>query len=418
MTAEIVVYNRNAIALAADSAVTVGRKTYNSANKLYMLSKYYPVGVLIYNNARINNIPVEIIVKEYRKRLGHRYFDYLKEYKEDFVRFLSSFIKEQENEIDKRNSIIIQLQNMFYFVTSGSDMPQVQQRQDFEEFNKYLDDVFDKISKNFSEETNVDLTLINIKDEIANITRSLMNIQDVNEHTLDKLAKLFPYYINMPRNPGVTGIAICGYGEKEFMPQVYCFETLGFLNNFFKLKDTETNENMVEGVIPLAQRDMADLFISGIDNGVYNFIVKQYEDFIDDLFSNKTKADDEFARHVEKYKSKISDNIKAILRERKINPLLSVIGILSKEELAELAESLVNLQALKHKMSLNIETVGGPIDVAIISKHDGFIWKKRKLYFDKDLNSNFFKNYFSKDDDCDKIKTEEEKDEDLPNCEC
>ena len=35
-------------------------------------------------------------------------------------------------------------------------------------------------------------------------------------------------------------------------------------------------------------------------------------------------------------------------------------------------------------------TVGGEIDVAIISKGDGFIWKKRKHYFKSELNPHFF----------------------------
>ena len=42
---------------------------------------------------------------------------------------------------------------------------------------------------------------------------------------------------------------------------------------------------------------------------------------------------------------------------------------------------------------MEMETVGGPIDVAVISKGDGFIWIKRKHYFNKDLNPQFFKNY-------------------------
>jgi hypothetical protein len=33
-----------------------------------------------------------------------------------------------------------------------------------------------------------------------------------------------------------------------------------------------------------------------------------------------------------------------------------------------------------------LESVGGDIDVAIISKSDGFIWKKKKDYFKYDLN--------------------------------
>ena len=47
MAAEIVIMNRQAIALASDSAVTMtqerGEKIKTSANKLFALSKYHPV---------------------------------------------------------------------------------------------------------------------------------------------------------------------------------------------------------------------------------------------------------------------------------------------------------------------------------------------------------------------------------------
>ena len=43
---------------------------------------------------------------------------------------------------------------------------------------------------------------------------------------------------------------------------------------------------------------------------------------------------------------------------------------------------------------MQAETVGGPIDVAVISKGDGFIWIKRKHYFEGDMNPQFFANYF------------------------
>ena len=57
--------NKNAIALAADSAVTIGKHLaiHNSANKLFALSKIEPVGVIIYSNADFMGIPVEIILK-------------------------------------------------------------------------------------------------------------------------------------------------------------------------------------------------------------------------------------------------------------------------------------------------------------------------------------------------------------------
>ena len=61
-----------------------------------------------------------------------------------------------------------------------------------------------------------------------------------------------------------------------------------------------------------------------------------------------------------------------------------------------MAESLVNLTCLRKKISMDDETVGGPIDVAVISKGDGLIWIKRKHYFQLDYNKHFFTNYFDK----------------------
>ena len=68
--------------------------------------------------------------------------------------------------------------------------------------------------------------------------------------------------------------------------------------------------------------------------------------------------------------------------------------MLPKDELAAMAESLINLTSFKRKVSMEEETVGGPIDVAVISKGDGFIWIKRKHYFDRELNQQFFANYY------------------------
>lgn len=77
-----------------------------------------------------------------------------------------------------------------------------------------------------------------------------------------------------------------------------------------------------------------------------------------------------------------------------INPVLNIVASLPKIDLAEMAEALVNLTAFKQHVSADAETVGGPTDVAVISKGDGFIWVKRKHYFDPKLNQHFFENYY------------------------
>ena len=60
-----------------------------------------------------------------------------------------------------------------------------------------------------------------------------------------------------------------------------------------------------------------------------------------------------------------------------------------------MSEALVNLTSFKRHVTKQAETVGGPIDVAVISRGDGLIWIKRKHYFSRDLNQHFLSNYYN-----------------------
>ncbi|MGQ6545548.1 hypothetical protein ACUND2_23045 [Serratia sp. IR-2025] len=93
MTAEIAVFNKSAVALAADSAVTITgdgtHKIYNGAEKLFTLSKFHPVGVMIYGNGDICGAPWELAIKSYRSENGTRSFNSLKEWADNFLSFIS-----------------------------------------------------------------------------------------------------------------------------------------------------------------------------------------------------------------------------------------------------------------------------------------------------------------------------------------
>lgn len=86
-----------------------------------------------------------------------------------------------------------------------------------------------------------------------------------------------------------------------------------------------------------------------------------------------------------------SNSIHEFARQNFVNPVISTIRFLPVGELATMAETFVNLTSFKRKFTENLETVGGPIDVLVISKGEGPIWIKRKHYFSPDLNPNFFK---------------------------
>lgn len=111
MTAEIAIMNKEALALAADSAVTLreekGQKIFTSANKIFTLSKYHPVGIMIYGSAKFMEVPWETIIKVYRNKLGKKKYDTLKEYADDFIGFLSKenqlFPESEQNKYLKSN---------------------------------------------------------------------------------------------------------------------------------------------------------------------------------------------------------------------------------------------------------------------------------------------------------------------------
>jgi hypothetical protein len=92
VTAEIAIMNREGIALAADSAVTMREgqfeKVFTSANKIFALSSQHPVAAMIFGNAAFVGIPWEPIIKVFRNRLGKRAHRTVKQYAQEFLRFL------------------------------------------------------------------------------------------------------------------------------------------------------------------------------------------------------------------------------------------------------------------------------------------------------------------------------------------
>ncbi|MFO7966809.1 MAG: hypothetical protein R6U44_04340 [Archaeoglobaceae archaeon] len=61
-------------------------------------------------------------------------------------------------------------------------------------------------------------------------------------------------------------------------------------------------------------------------------------------------------------------------------------GPMPIQDAIDLGNFLVDTAVKFHRFKAGAPTVGGPIDVAAITKHEGFKWVKRKLYYDRELN--------------------------------
>ncbi len=101
MTAEIVVINRNGVAMAADSAVTIGReRVWQTANKLFSLSPYNDIGIMIYGAGSFQGHSWETIIKCFRQDCSTKEFQTVEACTKSFIAFLkSNKIKGSESNI-------------------------------------------------------------------------------------------------------------------------------------------------------------------------------------------------------------------------------------------------------------------------------------------------------------------------------
>lgn len=107
MTAEIAILNKSAVALAADSAVTIAagskeEKIFDTADKLFELSDRDPIGIMIYNVTSFVEIPLQILVKKFRR--GCPSCQNVSECATCFLRFLDEFGKHSPDSV-KDNAI-------------------------------------------------------------------------------------------------------------------------------------------------------------------------------------------------------------------------------------------------------------------------------------------------------------------------
>jgi hypothetical protein len=61
------------------------------------------------------------------------------------------------------------------------------------------------------------------------------------------------------------------------------------------------------------------------------------------------------------------------------------VSAMPLKDAIDLAEFLADVAAKFSKFAPGANVVGGPIEIAAISKHEGFKWVKRKFYFDRNL---------------------------------
>ncbi len=417
MTAEVVIMNKRALALATDSTVTIGKhsKFHNSVNKLFQLSKYHPVGIMIFSNAEFMGVPWEIIIKQYRRIIKKEAYKTLEDYCNKFFEYINS---DKLNFKDYESKYIYQITNLlvnevkFKISDKIREMISELNRQlEEEEMNKIYNDVIvyyeNTIISNAKDLEGLPVNhreYIKEKYECA-IKRIIEENLDLNFIEEDSLNAIMTTVINILCKKifksARTGVVIAGYGKSDIFPKLFQYDVEGQINGFTKyceIKKREISNSNECWIIPFAQTDTVQTFIRGISPS-YSKIIKEYlkNNVIEEMGPDEEYEISDKAKEYLKTKLESIDNIiQSYSQEEYINPIIRAVPTLPIEELASMAESLVNITSFRRQVCIddNMLTVGGPIDVAVISKGDGFIWIKRKHYFEATYNQQFFNNYY------------------------
>ncbi|MBL0331092.1 MAG: hypothetical protein IPP64_17165 [Bacteroidetes bacterium] len=357
MTAVAGILNKQGVAIAADSAVTVNgvnhRKVYNSANKIFTLSKYHPVGIAIYNSAQIMGIPWEILIKEYRKQIGDKSFPKLSDYKDNFL----SWLEANNYFIEKQNNTYIFV-DFLSFVQAIINEPQFQSElRKGADIETLLSDKLNNFSLEIIKSPSIDsLKGINEPDTkklIASLVPEILGAlsnnfnRNFDQSKLEKpLLESYFNFLNHDWFIQYTGLIFTGYGETEIFPRLITINVSLVIDGKLRFIEDKKKEVVISdannaSIRPFAQTDVIDTVLQGISPELKGLSTNVFGDFINQFIHEITQIPSIPAEllvslqaiNTQQYVQNYHQQLGNIVSKRYVKPLMGAVAQLSKEDL-------------------------------------------------------------------------------------
>jgi len=428
MTAEIAVLNKYAVALAADSAVTISagskeEKIFDSGDKLFELCRGNPIGIMIYNGMDFSGVPLPVLIKRFRSE--PRQFSTVREAAFAFLAYLDDFGKRStQSTKDSQARRIIQpivdrIKKIYTdrvekeLITAAS--PALNSLDDFRAATRnIMEDCVSLYERLLAEQNDaqfigdgdliLDSSILEVIDDIA---EQAVGASDIYRDLKDRFVNIGKMALikDMPTET-FTGLVVAGFGLDELFPTLISFEIDGMVVN--RLKYAQKNYVDIDRggprsrVLPFAQKEMVERFLYGLDERIEDQVMRFCEESIPEIsnsIADKLDFDDNSSKMLLRedadkaelaFLTGLKEKAFEAIRDQSKAEIEDMVEFMPKPELARMAEALVNLTSIKRRVSRGMETVGGPIDVAVISNAEGFVWIKRKHYFPSELNARYF----------------------------
>ena len=240
MTAQIAIKNEECIALASDSAVSLGGgKVYNSCCKLFQLSETHPVGIMNYGVPWLTGVSIETLIKLYRKDLSGKVLDSLDDYVNGFIAFIvknnkSFFPKEKIAEETNRNVLgFLDRDILIPFVEKIESSPD--EPSDIVKA-EILNDILDDLEQALEKTQTLPGKFDKLESQEEKFNDMLIQKCGFSEDCqINSFALRIKHILNMAFQKKCCmgecgGLVFAGFGEKEMHPQIRNIEIYRVIN--------------------------------------------------------------------------------------------------------------------------------------------------------------------------------------------
>jgi len=176
---------------------------------------------------------------------------------------------------------------------------------------------------------------------------------------------------------GDTDLGFIGFGSDEYFATSQIAHCRGRYGNLARVVVEEsfgqTADESSGSIKAFAQSDAIFGFIRGAQSAVK---VAVYEYLWETLTDGKDENEEKL-KEVQTLIDGLRNHVDEYQTETFVNPMLDTIGSLSLRDVADLAVSLVGMQATRSAASPTPASVGGFIESLVIDRNDGVRWVNR-----------------------------------------
>lgn len=438
MTSVVGILNRRGVAIAADSAVTrnvrkenhsLEEKVTNNGNKMVRLSDVDHICILLTGNADFLGVPWDVIVRRYRQLKGKEHIKTVEDAAKSFFDFIASgttyserfwnetscggFLKniansifdkaisrmESENQRETDGTLKYPDQFRSAFIKNASSIADdCVEKGRCPQFESYPITEFRKTASDSLDEFFYGKCLED-KPEYARKKFYPKDVLDgIRPAFEETLLKVLGSRLDeeMARIIDPSTLIFVGYGKDQDYPSLVSAVVFGGYSsrvNYFISGVTCISETKPVAICPFAQKDVIKSILFGISDDWSQDVMKNSLNpdlIIEDVFRHYEWEEEsemdtsQFREELDNLFSEFSLKQKKTCKEN-YQVWEKALENYDLEEMAALADSLINLTGFQRILTFQQEGVGGLVDLGVISKNEGFTWLRRKSWYHKDV---------------------------------